>query len=130
MRRDLTFWLLLGFWAVLMVLSIIVPAMTAAKDFGLTRGFNRIELFMEFQIAGLVVALVLWFVARRQQSALKRWLGRVPGVLALLGILGIVVLIYWINQPPAMPGDSPVEPERPVAAPAAPLEPTAPAADN
>ncbi len=128
MSRPLLFWLLFVAWVVLIALSVIVPANTAATDFGMTRGFNRITVFFEFQIAAFFAALFAWGVSRGDDNALRRWLGRLPLFAALLLVLAVVGVIIWANMA-RTPAVAP-SPDRPTAAPAMEVKPTEPASDG
>ncbi|OWU86385.1 hypothetical protein ATO6_06085 [Oceanicola sp. 22II-s10i] len=114
---------LLILWIVLCALSIIVPANTAPTDFGFTRGMNRVTLFFQFQALGLFVAIALWSVSRRAETPLLRWAGRVPILIALLGVVALIGVILWARY--ADPINVAPPPDRPATA----LAPAAPATD-
>ncbi len=119
MTRNKTLWMLLGVWVLLVILSIWIPLTTAPTDTGLTRGLNRVTLFFQFQFAALVVALILWIFSRRLDPAWKRWLARVPSLLALALFSIMAGLIVWSNLQ-----------RLPLIAPQNPGPPTAPVTGN
>lgn len=85
---------LLGIWAGLYVASFLGAASTVPTGDGFVRGVNRLGVFLQFQGAAAVLALVLWRMARGLSRGWQRWLARVPLLLALgllLLIAGVIV---------------------------------------
>lgn len=118
MSRHVPFWLAFGAWIVVMALSWLVPASTPPTDFGMTRGLNRVTVFLQFQFAGLLLALLLLGLARSMPPGRLRQLARLPALAALATILILSAVIGWAvlrKPPPAEPA-----PGRPVTAPAIP----------
>ena len=103
-RLRASIWVLLGFWAVAMALSVLALAAEPTGD-GFTRGLNRLTGFVGWQTAGMIPALAAWLFARRLEPGDRlRWIARVPGFLALLLVVGIAILIAysaWIGNRPS-----------------------------
>ncbi|MCL4186151.1 MAG: hypothetical protein KJZ85_00990 [Rhodobacteraceae bacterium] len=118
MSPQAGFWIAFGAWVVVMVLAWLVPATTPPADFGLTRGLNRVTIFLQFQLAGLLLALVLLWLARTMPPGRLRLLARLPALVALATVGILSAVIGWAvlrKPPPAEPA-----PERPVTARASP----------
>lgn len=105
--------LLFCVWGGLYGASFVAATWTAPAGDGFVRGLNRLGVFMKFQGAAAVVALVLWRVGCRLPQGWPRWLSRAPALLAL----GLVLLVAGavgfanIGRPSpdsAAPGDPPV----------------------
>ncbi|MWB79301.1 hypothetical protein GLS40_14770 [Pseudooceanicola sp. 216_PA32_1] len=104
---------LAAIWIAMMILSVAVPALTPATDMGLTRGLNRVMTFLAFQLAAGLPAFWLWALSGRQPGAARRWLARIPGLVALALALGIAALLLWPEMSVQRP-DSPPPPPGPV----------------
>lgn len=102
-------------WAVVFALSFFVTANTGAKDFGFTRGLNRVTTFVGWQFAATILALVVWSYVRQFDSGSWRWLFRIPMILAgtLTLIIAFLCLRAIVFKP--QPSDSP-KPTPPVTA--------------
>jgi len=102
---------LFGIWAGLYAGSLLVAAFTAPTGDGFVRGVNRLGVFLQFQGAAAVLALVLWRMARGQPQGWQRWLARVPLLLALgllLLIAGVIVSAGFDRPPAESPAALPV----------------------
>lgn len=97
MSRNAAFWILFLGWAVLMALSVILPARGDADAVGLGAGINRMTAFFKYQIAASLVALPLVLQAKRLRLRWMRWLARLPAFIALLLILTVIGLIIWAD---------------------------------
>lgn len=95
MDRPFLFLGLLALWVLMIALSIIVPAVTPPEDQGLTAGLNRVSLFFQFQGAAILLSLPLWWLAGQQRGA-WRWLGRLPGAVAVTGVAALIALYLWV----------------------------------
>lgn len=85
--------------------SLVVPE---PNGDGFTRGLNRVMAFAGFQCAAAVVAAVLWVAGRRLPAgSLRRWLSRIPLLLALSLTLFVVATIVSVNlakpEPESLP---------------------------
>ena len=107
MTRRTAFFCALSLWTGLYLASFVVPAMTAPVDDGFTRGLNRIGLFVSFQAAAGLVALVV--TALRPHLGPWRFLGLLPIALAGLLLALFIGLIVWARM------DHPVMPDPPQA---------------
>ena len=107
---------LFGIWVGLYAASVLVAAFTAPAGDGFVRGVNRLGVFLQFQGAASILALVLWRMARGLSRGWQRWLARVPLLLALgllLLIAGVIVSAGFDHPraevPAALPVTVPVE---------------------
>ena len=103
-------------WAGLYGASFIVAHLTEPTGDGFVRGVNRLGVFLQFQGAASILALVLWRMARGLSRGWHRWLARVPLLLALgllLLIAGVIVSAGFdrprAEVPAALPVTVPVE---------------------
>jgi len=92
--------ILLGAWLVLVILSILVPALTPRTGDGFTRGINRLYSFFGYQATAGILAFVIAYLARSSRSISKRWaiLGLVPLGLTCLLVLGIIALFVFARH--------------------------------
>ena len=118
-RRTITIGLLL-LWTTLWVGSFAASAFIEPAGDGFTRGLNRLMTFMGWQLAALIVGLILlWF---RPAAGTLRWLTLIPVAFAGLLISGIVGLILWVR----LVDPEPKAPARPVQPPTEALPKAAP----
>ena len=119
MTRNRMFWVLLALWAVLYAASFIVARATAPTGDSFLRGINRLEVFAQYQAGAAIAAFVVWRLGLQFAAGSgRRWLSRVPLLMALALVLFVVGLIAWawLSHP------DPVEPPNmPVTAPATDL---------
>nr|WP_309501933.1 hypothetical protein [uncultured Roseovarius sp.] len=96
MRRMSWVWILFALWAGLYVASFVVTHFTAPTGDSFVRGANRLMIFIQFQIAATIVAIVIWNMRRAfDKGTWQRWLARAPALLAvglLVLIIGIIVV--------------------------------------
>lgn len=84
-------------WALLFAVSFIHTQLTAPTGDGFTRGMNRTMIFLGWQAAALVTAIVAFAVARRPRNELPRRIRIVASLplvihgVSLLVIVGMVV---------------------------------------
>ena len=103
--------------------SFVAFYLTPAKDFGLAAGWNKVGVFMGWQAAAALLALLCAILSRPLQrgTGLRR-AGLVPlAVLAAMG-LALAALIWWsgLDRTPSDAAAPPPKPTAPVAEPAAP----------
>ena len=112
---------LLG-WLVAFAGSFIAFALTPSRDFGLAAGWNRVSVFMGWQVFAMLTAFGAGVASRRVRKGKPlRWIGVVPVGIFTLMALAVVALILWANlQRPAPDTGAPLTPTptRPVTAPA------------
>jgi hypothetical protein len=103
---------LIVLWGLAFFGSFVVSAMTPARDFGLSQGWNKVGVFMGWQVAATALAFVSLVMARYliPGSGLRR-LAMVPAALtALLAVTVAALTLYsGMTRPPAGAG-----PDRPV----------------
>jgi hypothetical protein len=97
-------WIVLALWGLAMGLSALAMTAEPIGD-GFTRGLNRVTGFVQWQAAGMVLALIGWFAARSLPEGDRlRWLARMPGWwtgVLLLGLAIYVAASAWLgNRPP------------------------------
>ena len=113
-------------WLSLFAASFILTAITPPKDFGLTAGFNRIEVFFKWQIFAGIAGILLWKAGQAfDKGTLWRWLSRAPILFALLLFFMVLFLIIGANLGKPKPGEY-YTPPGPVAPPSQPVEPAQP----
>jgi hypothetical protein len=116
---------LAGLWLTAVVISAVMFQTTEATDFGLTAGLNRIGVFLGWQLAALVLALLAGLATIRvpKPRALSTLLtGLTP--IAVSGTMGaiLVAVLIWANASRPAPGTAAGAGETPaVTAPAEPL---------
>ena len=96
-------WGSLAAWAVAFFGAFVAFFVTPADDFGLAAGWNKVGVFMVWQAAAAVLAILVAVFSRSvPKGQLLRRLGLVPVGLLVLGVLAIVALILWANfsRPP------------------------------
>lgn len=80
-------------WVAIMGISFLGYALTETSGDGFTRGLNRIMVFLGWQIAGLVIAVICLFLrARVERGRPLRWVALVPALVAGAQVLAIVSL--------------------------------------
>ena len=84
-------WVLLALWAVAVALSVNAMFQPPTGD-GFARGLNRIEGFLGYQAAALVIALIVLSVRGWAEARWLRRLTLVPILLALALVLGPAAL--------------------------------------
>ncbi|MGI3183765.1 hypothetical protein [Nioella aestuarii] len=91
--RHIALKIILLAWVAIMGISIFGYILTEASGDGFTRGLNRIMVFLGWQIAGLVVALICLFLrARVEPGRPLRWVAMVPALVAGAQVLAILSL--------------------------------------
>ncbi|MCR8725151.1 hypothetical protein [Frigidibacter sp. ROC022] len=116
MGRQGLVWTILALWVVLAAASVLAPMLTASSDFGMTRGLNRLAMFLQLQLLAIILAALCFFMARQVKPGWPRWLARGPLLLELALGLVIVGAVVWSNLQKPDPGAP--APDRPVTAPA------------
>ncbi|UXX84177.1 hypothetical protein [Roseovarius pelagicus] len=113
MQRITWVWILFALWAGLYAASFIVAHHTAPTGDSFLRGMNRLMVFFQFQIAAGIVAIVLWGMGRVfNKGTWRRWLSRIPVLLAVGLVLLIVGLIVYANLGRPAPDASYVPPKQ------------------
>jgi cell division protein FtsW (lipid II flippase) len=108
MNRKFLVRLLLVIWLLLFAGSLIVPYFTGTTGDGLTRGLNRIAIFLQFQIAAAFVAMVIWWLGLVfEKKTAARWLSRTPALLAFALFLFIAGLLAYANYSKPRPQTAP-----------------------
>lgn len=120
-RSRLTVMLLLLAWVVAFFGAFIAFYLTPAKDFGLSRGWNKVGVFMAWQSVAALLALLTVIFARAlpKRTGLRR-AGHLPVAVLGLSILALGGLLLWANLQRPPPGAS--DP-RPTTEPAPAAEP-------
>ncbi|MDF0600764.1 hypothetical protein P1J78_08480 [Psychromarinibacter sp. C21-152] len=113
-RSRLIVLVLLLAWVVAFFGAFIAFYLTPAKDFGLARGWNKVGVFMAWQAAATLLALLTaifaWGLPRR--TGLRR-AGFVPVAVLGLSALALAGLLVWVNlsdprpEPAAPPSSAP-----------------------
>ena len=88
-------WVLLALWAVAVALSVNAMFQPPTGD-GFARGLNRIEGFLGFQAAALVIALIVLSVRGWAEARWLRRLTLVPILLALALVLLVGGIIPYV----------------------------------
>ncbi|VAW21398.1 hypothetical protein MNBD_ALPHA11-1174 [hydrothermal vent metagenome] len=85
-------------WGGLFIASFIMFTITPSKDFGLTAGYNRIEVFFRWQIAAGFVGIIVWLMGKNfNAGTFWRWMCRIPIIAAALLLLGLIALIASLS---------------------------------
>ena len=88
--------LLLGvLWAAAYLWSISILLWTEPTGDGFTRGLNRLTGFLGWQFVAGVVAIVVFVIGRRLPKGGRRWLSRIPLILASLPFVLAVAALAW-----------------------------------
>lgn len=90
-------WLLAG-WGLCLAASIAHPYVTAPSGDGFVRGMNLLAIFMFWQIAALIVAVVLLVVRLMRPEHLTpalRWAAQIPLILTVIAILSFTGYFYY-----------------------------------
>ncbi|MDJ0826486.1 MAG: hypothetical protein QNJ16_13365 [Rhodobacter sp.] len=118
MTAERITWVLLIAWALAFGGAFVAFAVTPAKDFGLAAGWNKVSVFMGWQLGAAVLAILCGAASRRVPPGRPiRWLGLMPLVGFLLLAAAILALVLWANLQRPSPVSAP--PPGPVTAPAA-----------
>ena len=91
------------FWFILIVLSVAHPVLTAPEGDGFTRGYNRIGLFLGWQLAGVFLALVTGIAYTRLERPtgfMTRLCGLGPAIYSGLLVLALIALFIWLRISP------------------------------
>ncbi len=113
-------------WAIAFVGSFVAFALTPAKDFGLSAGWNKIGVFMGWQLVAMVLAFFAGTTSRKvEPGRTLRWLGVLPVSVFGLMALAVIALLLWSNWSKPAPEGLPT-PGAPVTVPA----PTSPPAES
>lgn len=94
---------LAGLWAVCMVLSLLLPAITPPSDFGLTAGMNRITMFLGWQAAALALGVLTAgaYLSRPKPRTMgETWMGLPPLAMSLLVVVTLVGLVLYLRFAP------------------------------
>ncbi len=98
MNRQTIAKLLFVVWGGLFIASFVMFAITPAKDFGLTAGYNRVEVFFRWQIAAGVVGIIVWLMGKNfSAGTFWRWMCRIPIIAAALLLIGLIALIAGLS---------------------------------
>jgi len=90
--------LLFVVWGGLFIASFVMFTITPAKDFGLTAGYNRFEVFFRWQIAAGVVGIIVWLMGKNfNAGTFWRWMCRIPIIAAALLLIGLMALIAFLS---------------------------------
>lgn len=103
MKPPTTFVVLLLVWLALFALSIILAAGAEPTGDGFTRGMNRTTTFLKWQLAAFVIALVSFFMTRRNASSFSttlQFIGKTPfytHCVILVFVVGMIVYAVLTN---------------------------------
>lgn len=79
--RSKIFWILFGFWALLVALSTIPPIAQTGYGWSIIVSLNPMAKFFLFQEAASLVAIPLLLVSASRPTHWERWLARLPAIL-------------------------------------------------
>ena len=95
-RRTQGVLMVLGvFWIIAFLWSISILLWTEPTGDGFTRGLNRLTGFLGWQFLAGIVAVVIFVIGRQLPKGWRRWLSRVPLILASLPFVMVVVALAW-----------------------------------
>lgn len=100
MKRSKIVMYLFLVWIFLIVFSVVIARQTVPTGDGVTRGLNRVAVFMGWQLAAALVALVDFIVGFKQfrEQAGYRWLSRIPVIIHGTLVIVLIVLIGHSNM--------------------------------
>lgn len=94
MTRKALIWVLLAGWALAYAASVAAFLSLESAGDGFTRGLNRLMAFFGWQIVAGAFASAVWLAGRNQDHApLRRWLVRLPALMAGLLVILVIVII-------------------------------------
>jgi hypothetical protein len=103
-------------WAVAFFGSFVAFLLTPGRDFGLSAGWNKISVFMGWQLVAVVLALVCMVMRWSTSDPRLKRLAAIPAVAVGLLMSVAAVVLFWGNIQQAPPYDA--QPPGPVTAPA------------
>lgn len=92
--RPSTLWILFALWAAAYAVSVL-QFNAAPEGDGFTRGLNRLEGFLQWQVIAAIPALLLLALRRSLNSAWQRSLMLLPAALLFALILIIAGVVAW-----------------------------------
>ena len=121
--NTLTALVLLG-WIVAFFGAFAAFYFTPAKDFGLAAGWNKVSVFIGWQAAAAVLALICAVLSRGVPLGHRmRWIGLIPVAVMTLLVAAIAAFVFWASSSRTSPDPGPppkpaTEVEPPISAPA------------
>lgn len=97
---------LLG-WAVAFFGSFVAFYLTPGRDFGLSAGWNRVTVFMGWQLVAVVLALVCMFLRWSTSDPRLKRLAAIPAVAVGILVSVAAVVIFWGNIQRSPPDGTP-----------------------
>ena len=86
--------LCIGLWIAAWAWSLIGFATTEPTGDGFTRGMNRVRAFFMWQFVAASLAIPIWLLGvPLAQSRMRRWVARVPILLALLPLMIVLIVV-------------------------------------
>jgi len=105
---------LLG-WAIAFFGSFIMFYLTPARDFGLAAGWNKVTVFMGWQMVATVLALACLAMRWTSRDTVTRRFAVIPSVALGVMLVALAALVFWANMDRGAPTSAP---SKPVTAPA------------
>ncbi len=95
-------------WAVAFFGAFLAFWLTPARDFGLSRGWNKIGVFMSWQGVAALLAVLAAIVSRAlpKGTALRR-AGWLPLAVLVLSVAALAALLTWANMDRTPPDSLP-----------------------
>lgn len=102
-----------SFWAIVFIGAFVAFAVTPAEDFGLSRGWNKVGVFMKWQFLATAIAIFTFFAgwSAPKGSGLK-WLSRIPILFVLLLVCAFAATVVISNAPPVQTDTPPANPPK------------------
>lgn len=109
--------LLLG-WAIAFFGSFLAFYLTPARDFGLSAGWNKVGIFMQWQAVATGLALGCLAVRWTSKDKITRRFAALPSVALGVMLAALAAVLLWASFQRTSPDPGPALPSKPVTAPA------------